>query len=312
MPNDNYNQDARKVAQAHDYHKRALAMFDQGFTSEAARKDALDYLNRAYETLVIEAIHYALWAQRTDDGSKWVWDNEIAKDLDRNHNVPALHVWAQKHVELYNSFPCFQSAVKIANVLRADRDAIKILPIKEKPKSRTRVLAEARSAVAKTCQICSRPILAERGKIAHHGYERPDGQGYQTASCFGALHLPFEVSRDRLGQYITALKDRLERTKAARIDVNDENTALVVRYVTKKYEGRHEVRAKFLATRESYDASLAKAKEEAKWISDLPSSYDVAKRAELKSLDRNIHEQELYLVGQEIRFNDWKPAKVVA
>lgn len=54
---------------------------------------------------------------------------------------------------------------------------------------------------AKTCQICSRPIHAATGKIAHHGYERPGG-GYQTASCYGAQHLPFEVSRDVLGLFI--------------------------------------------------------------------------------------------------------------
>lgn len=54
---------------------------------------------------------------------------------------------------------------------------------------------------ARTCQICGRPIFAETGVIAHHGYRRPF-EGYQTASCFGARHLPFEKSRDRLGEWI--------------------------------------------------------------------------------------------------------------
>lgn len=46
------------------------------------------------------------------------------------------------------------------------------------------------------CQICARPIKANTGIIAHHGYERPHQQGWQTASCDGARQLPYEVSRD--------------------------------------------------------------------------------------------------------------------
>lgn len=48
-----------------------------------------------------------------------------------------------------------------------------------------------------TCQICGRPILANTGLIAHHGYQRP-GDGYQTKSCMGAKYLPYEVSCNRI------------------------------------------------------------------------------------------------------------------
>lgn len=48
-----------------------------------------------------------------------------------------------------------------------------------------------------TCQICGRAIKAKNGVIAHHGYTRPD-YGWQTASCFGARHLPYEVSREAI------------------------------------------------------------------------------------------------------------------
>lgn len=61
MPNDNYIQDDKAIFRARGYHVAALAMFDKGFTAEAHRKDAIDYLNRAYDVLVIEAIHYARW-----------------------------------------------------------------------------------------------------------------------------------------------------------------------------------------------------------------------------------------------------------
>lgn len=46
------------------------------------------------------------------------------------------------------------------------------------------------------CQICARDIKANTGLIAHHGYQRPQYQGWQTASCDGAKQLPYEVSRD--------------------------------------------------------------------------------------------------------------------
>lgn len=48
-----------------------------------------------------------------------------------------------------------------------------------------------------TCQICARPIKANTGVIANHGYTRP-GYGWQTASCFGARFKPYEVSRDAI------------------------------------------------------------------------------------------------------------------
>lgn len=49
------------------------------------------------------------------------------------------------------------------------------------------------------CQICARAIKAKQGLIAHHGYQRPNrGSGWQTASCLGARHPPYEVSRDRI------------------------------------------------------------------------------------------------------------------
>lgn len=69
---------------------------------------------------------------------------------------------------------------------------------------------------AKHCQICERAIKANTGKIAHHGYTRP-GTGWQTASCMGARHLPYEVSCDviplaidQIGSWIATLEKRLE------------------------------------------------------------------------------------------------------
>lgn len=55
----------------------------------------------------------------------------------------------------------------------------------------------AKSSTDTTCQICARAIEAGTGVIAHHGYRRPKrGSGWQTGSCMGARHLPYEVSCD--------------------------------------------------------------------------------------------------------------------
>ena len=54
-----------------------------------------------------------------------------------------------------------------------------------------------------TCQICGRGIQAKTGLIAHHGYKRP-GNGWQTASCYGAKFRPYEVACDAIEGAINA------------------------------------------------------------------------------------------------------------
>jgi hypothetical protein len=82
--------------------------------------------------------------------------------------------------------------VETANLLVAARPLI----VKgRKPDPEAEAKEAARLAVAKTCQYCGRPILAEKGLIAHHGYTRPEqGSGVQTASCPGARLLRYEVT----------------------------------------------------------------------------------------------------------------------
>jgi hypothetical protein len=50
--------------------------------------------------------------------------------------------------------------------------------------------------------------------IAHHGYQRP-GDGWQTASCFGARFRPYEVACDALPLCIAHAEQHLEMTQAA-------------------------------------------------------------------------------------------------
>ena len=61
------------------------------------------------------------------------------------------------------------------------------------------------------CQICAREIKANTGLIAHHGYKRPHGYGFQTGSCEGSRHRPYEESRDAIPYAI----ERRERNRVA-------------------------------------------------------------------------------------------------
>jgi hypothetical protein len=62
------------------------------------------------------------------------------------------------------------------------------------------------------CQVCEREIRCSLGRIAHHGYERP-GDGWQTASCMGALEPPFEQGHDALDRYLESIEAQLAALK---------------------------------------------------------------------------------------------------
>lgn len=83
----------------------------------------------------------------------------------------------------------------------------------------------AKDVHAMTCQCCARRIFAQSGTIAHHGYERP-GTGWQTASCMGAKHLPFEVARNRLGDLIVRLKSDIQTARKHIADVRAEKSSV--------------------------------------------------------------------------------------
>lgn len=69
-----------------------------------------------------------------------------------------------------------------------------------------------------TCQICERDIKARTGFIAHHGYQRPGG-GWQTESCWGARHLPYEVSCDQIQPCIDYIKKFVSNQRKIVIDL---------------------------------------------------------------------------------------------
>lgn len=63
-----------------------------------------------------------------------------------------------------------------------------------------------------TCQVCGRSIKANSGVIAHHGYKRPHNQGWQTASCMGARHLPYEEANDQIIKAINSATNYINKS----------------------------------------------------------------------------------------------------
>ena len=85
-----------------------------------------------------------------------------------------------------------------------------------------------------TCQICARPIKSKNGIIAHHGYKRP-GNGWQTNSCPGARHLPYEVSCDILPSTIANIEQyiKLEETRLEEF-INNPPEKIISRFNTRE------------------------------------------------------------------------------
>jgi hypothetical protein len=135
---------------------------------------------------------------------------------------------------------------------------------------------------AGTCQICGRSIHRASGVIAHHGYERPL-PGYQTSSCFGARKLPFEKSRNALGEFIVLVRKQLEqdRVRVARMQSPEFTEALIVQKSKRE-----------LTTVEHGTANWTKARANA--VARLHAMIEAAP-AEIEAL--------------EARFNGWRPTE---
>lgn len=94
-----------------------------------------------------------------------------------------------------------------------------------------------------TCQICERAIKIVKGWLwvddpkssgkkqqfsdilAHHGYQRPWGEGWQTESCQGARNLPYEVSCALIPPVIEMVKKYIVNVKALQKEWHDNPPA---------------------------------------------------------------------------------------
>lgn len=195
---------------------------DAGVVPNVLFNEAKDTINRAIDQGVENFLATGPHAQNHHQSDWWL----LA------YHADALHVSAHRldtvirrtmKIRGLNEYVTFlHSMVEYATLLDKARPLIRKRG--ELPKVKTAKQIE-READCMTCQCCGRGIFAQTGTIAHHGYERP-GTGWQTASCMGAKHLPFEVSRDRLGDLIERLKQDIAAAHKHRKEVIEEKTQI--------------------------------------------------------------------------------------
>lgn len=186
-----------------DYVAKATELFNKGFRTKSARKDALDYLNRAaYE--VKEEFHKKLLASENfhaDDSaeSKAYWVN-----FD-------LHVWnAKRRAELLGYVPA-ETAVadrmdKLA-ALRAQMKDAEILPPLSKP--RLKEGAEGtRVQYRGHCQCCCRLQAVVDGRMSKHGYEVKERgfHGWFHGVCIGHSYVPVEEDRSVTDEIVKTIR----------------------------------------------------------------------------------------------------------
>lgn len=148
-----------------------------------------------------------------------------------------------------------------------------------------------REKAAMTCQVCERRILANKGIIAHHGYQRPY-EGWQTASCMGARHLPFEASRERLKDFIEVLEGILVREREHRRKLDAEEIPCIwIPFRTKKIV--EITRDNFEEMRKQYQFYAG------------VYTFDDLKRGQLRELDRKIEYVEDDLKRACTRRDTW-------
>ena len=268
--------------------------------------DAKDTINRAVEK---SAEAFLATGPASTDGhplSIW-WHATYAADafVRGAHGLPSALKRAQKAgLKEYADF-IEKLLLPLADLLATAKPLI--FKRGDRPKTVTPAQA-AKLAKAMTCQCCARPIFAETGRIAHHGDQRPGG-GWQTASCGGALELPFEVSRDRLGDLIDSLKTwKAGAVEAlAKVVAEKKSIAIEITDYTAKRDPRtgHRPTISVEVTRKTFDAQ-AKAHAKNFHSNGIHYDFDRVKENEVSRREREIANVETEIKHQQARFDGWK------
>lgn len=168
---------------------------------------------------------------------------------------------------------------------------------------------EAKRAVQRTCQICARPIFAETGLIAHHGYTRPGG-GWQTPSCEGARELPFEKSRDVLGAWLIRARAQLSGMQQVLKRMTDAPGFLFNLEWTEYTDKRDAWNRRLKAERStpvsaSTDWEKLRAEFPAAFHGRPSLSFEQVKRSAIMTQERNCELLARYIDEQQTRFDAW-------
>lgn len=226
------------------------------------------------------------------------------------HNIPTALKRAQKaNMTEYAAF--LTALVPLNDLLQAAKPLIvKRVPGQKCPATPAQM---AREAATMTCQCCGKRYLANLGTMAHHGYQRPGG-GWQTASCYGAKALPFEVDRKILGSMIIALKNFRDRLISTRQEMVDEKHSLSIQYTdyskprvwnSRAQQNKHPtVTVSFI--RETFDAEMETHKAGLTRYGNNIRTFDEIKANDLAQRDGHIAGVEMDIHESQKRFDGWK------
>jgi len=152
-----------------------------------------------------------------------------------------------------------------------------------------------------TCQICGRDIKAKKGVIAHHGYRRP-GDGWQTGSCFGARHVPYEQGSDAIEIMIPRVAAQIEHLRSGR-DALEARPA-IERPTRYDYTGREMVDV----YQTTYISIRVERTEENKIVThEMGDDYEVHLKGEISKFNGLIAREEEFKKYLEERLANWKP-----
>lgn len=296
---------------------RAEQLLADGFGTKQAQANAKYFAQLAYEILA-NRIKDALRADGVIRDFQWnrAYDelpyslahwNEKQKERTFPHGF-TFRTYGEKPLTFADAIPLIDRAAELLA-------RIKAAPVVRKPPERTPA-QRAKDAKARTCQVCGRPIFAELGVIAHHGYQRP-GDGYQMPSCFGARFLPFEADRSRLAAYILARIDWLRQLVERREEIATEKSPLVFGYdvYVKGDDGKtlysrgRPVTKKivFSVTRGTLEG--ARTEHKGYFRDKNGRTFDQYLARELEARDREIADERSYIKGQQARYDAWKPTE---
>lgn len=107
------------------YFDKATELFNAGFLSQAAKKRAIDSLNRAYD-LIKSQMQGEILEQRKASPEQF----EALTDL--YYSVPDLHHWKEKHDTLFSGYPLHVEQIKMLIELRGAIKGAEII-IVERP-----------------------------------------------------------------------------------------------------------------------------------------------------------------------------------
>ncbi len=165
----------------------------------------------------------------------------------------------------------------------------------------------AKLALSMTCQCCGRDVFAETGVIAHHGYERP-GEGWQTASCWGARQLPFEVNRDRLGKLLEHMREQHANITKYRDDVVNDEASFIWTFTDKTKPRDNRGRrgtTTCTVTREAFDACYAIYLEVREHRQSPEPTFLGLKANKITELGQSIQRLADTITVQQARYDGW-------